>query len=236
MATEGWTECSSVIADPSNTPHEPANAVRICRSGVLAISYDVDMINPAFSQYHITPAQAKNLLPGRLSFYEDPDLLAMGITQAAVNSDAFSDDWNRGHLAPNHIISFSNVSKKSCFSMANIAPQAGYFNQQPWNALEGKVADWVASNEELFIITGVAYRSREAPTRTSNNIAVPDYYWKVLCQPTSGEAVGFYGYNNLTTKTTIDFVPVTDIEEIYGGSLLPTSMCKTAAVNKNYWW
>lgn len=236
VASEGWTECSAVIADKSNTPFEPANSVRICRSGVLAICYDKEMTNPAFSMYYVTPEQARNLLPGRLSFYEDPDLQAMKVTQAAVNSDAFSNDWNRGHLAPNHIMSFSDVGKKSCFTMANIAPQAGYFNQHPWNTLEAHVADWVAANKALHIITGVAYKNRDAPTRTANNIAVPDFYWKILCEPTTGESVGFYGYNNLTTKTTIDFVPVTFIEALYGGHLFPTTMCKTAVVNKTFWW
>lgn len=235
-ASQGWTECSSAIADGNNLPYEVPNSVRICREGVIAISYDKDMIDPAFSMYYVTPAEANHESTGRDTFYEDPDLQAMGITQAAVDSKAFSDDWNRGHLAPSHILAYSDVSKRSCYTMANIAPQGGYFNQHPWEQVESAVATWIAGHQALYIITGVAYKNRANPTRTANNIAVPDFYWKIICEPTTGNAAGFFGVNAPSTTSTTDFVPVTQIESMYGGRLFPTTMCKTSVVDKSFWW
>eukprot|EP00388_Colpodella_angusta_P017396 GDKJ01043000.1.p1 GENE.GDKJ01043000.1~~GDKJ01043000.1.p1 ORF type:complete len:140 (-),score=11.23 GDKJ01043000.1:305-673(-) len=120
--------------------------------------------------------------------------------------------------------------------MANICPQGGYFNQHPWEELEAHVATWIAGHQALFIITGVAYKNRAAPTRTVDNIAVPDYYWKIICEPTTGNAAGFYGLNSPDTQNTTDFVPVAQIEAMYGGRLFPATMCKTAVVDQSFWW
>eukprot|EP00758_Cryptobia_borreli_P015344 Tbor_TRINITY_DN6016_c0_g3::TRINITY_DN6016_c0_g3_i3::g.10801::m.10801/K01173/ENDOG; endonuclease G, mitochondrial len=223
--SQGWNECKSLFPDPKDLPWQPENAVRICREGELAIAYDTVMKNPAISNYHITPNQANNLISGRLPFYEDPDLKAMGVEQAPVRSKIFGEDWNRGHCAPNKIMSFSKVGKKSCFTMANIAPQGGYFNQNPWANLEENVVKWVQRSNALHIITGVAYKDRKHVKRGDDNIAYPDYYWKVLCDVSNGQAAGFYGANLPDTKSTTDFVTVTEIEEMYGGKLFPRNLC-----------
>eukprot|EP00744_Colponema_vietnamica_P002676 GILI01004169.1.p1 GENE.GILI01004169.1~~GILI01004169.1.p1 ORF type:complete len:255 (+),score=80.10 GILI01004169.1:43-807(+) len=235
-ATQGWTECNSVFPDPTNLPYEVPNAVRVCRSGVLAISYDKDMIDPALSMYYVTPDQAKNLIPGRDQFYEDPDLQSMGITQAAVEDQCFNSDYNRGHLAPSHIMSGSAASKQAVYTMANIAPQGIQFNGGCWADLEGHVVNWVAANNALHIITGVSYTSRSNVRKAADGVAYPDYYFKVLCDPTTGETAGFYGVNSPATTATTDFVPVSKVEQMYGGRLFPTTLCKTSSVNQSYWW
>lgn len=235
-ASQGWAECTHHIPDMASLPYEPPNSVRICRDGVIAISFDKVMYVPSFAMYYVTPEQARNLLPGRETFFQDPDLKAMGVKQAAVTSKAFSNDWNRGHLAPSHLLSYSAVSKKAVYTMANIAPQGGYFNQHPWEAIESLVAKWIANNKALYLATGVSYKNRAAPTRTADDIAVPDFYWKVLCEPISGQTVGFFGVNAPDTKVTTDFVTVAQIEKMYGGKIFNTPKCKTTTVNKSFWW
>lgn len=235
-ASMGWTECSHHIADKDVLPYEVPNALRICRDGVIAISYDKTMINPAFAMYYATPEQARNIIPGREGFFQDPDLKALKVKQASVSSKVFSNDWNRGHLAPSRLLSYSTVSKKAVYTMANIAPQGGYFNQHPWEYIESKVVGWVINNKALYILTGVAYKNRATPTRGVDDIAIPDFYWKVLCEPISGNAVGFWGVNAPDTRETTDFVPVAQIETIYGGRILPSSKCNTLSANRSFWW
>lgn len=236
-ASQGWTECMGIILNKTELPYEHPKNVRICRSGVLAISYDGDKKNPAFSQYYITPEQARNTIPGRESFYEDPDLKAMGVPQAKVTSKAFGEDWNRGHLAPNRIMSFSTVGKKSCFSMANIAPQGGYFNQQPWERTETRIANFVAEHVRgLYIITGVSYTDRSKPRRSVDNIAVPNHYWTVICDPVARQSAGFFGVNEIKTATLTSFVPVQQIERMYGGRLFNALQCMTGVVDRKFWW
>ena len=233
-ASIGFSNCLNVFAS-GFIPDEPSGAKQICRDGKIAISYDVPMIDPAWSAYFITYDEASSEIPGRLSFYEDPDLQSLGVTQASVDSDAFNNSWNRGHLAPSHILSHTMDSKKATYTMANIAPQEGTFNQQTWNHFETDVFDWIVANKKsLYIVTGVAYHSRSSPRRTYDNIAVPDYYWKVICDLDGGRSAGFYGHND--HDGIIDtFYSVKDVEAIYGGALLP-SACNTDTVNPTHWW
>ena len=237
FASQGWSECAGSMVDPSFTPYTPPGAAKVCSKGTLAIAYDPTMLNPAISQYYITPQEESKLIPGRDSFYEDPDLQAMGVPQAPVNSDIFNQSWNRGHCAPSHILSYSADAKESCYTMANIAPQWGFFNQQPWAQLEGKVADFIAAgNTSLFMITGVAHKDRATAPRGPDNIAYPTWYIKVICDPISGNAAGFYGLNDPSMTANVEFVPVAQIEGMYGGPLFPPHKCNVNKVNRNFWW
>lgn len=235
-ASQNWTECMGVFPEKNFTPFEVQNSVRICRAGVLAISYDVDMVNPALSMYYVTPEQARNLLPGRASFYEDPDLNMMDIQQAGVRDNCFNNQFNRGHLAPNHIMSSTTIGKKSCFSMANIAPQGIQFNGGCWNQMEKAIVDWIASNKALHIITGVSYLDRKKTTRSKSGVAYPDYFFTAICDVRSGESTGFYGVNSPSTTSNTNFVTVSKIEQMYGGRLFPDNLCNVNKVNASHWW
>ena len=235
-ASIGFGNCSTMFASNDFIPYQPAGAVQICRDGFIAISYDVTMVDPAWSAYHVTAAEASNLLPGRDNFFLDPDLKTLGIKQAPTASDAFNTSWNRGHLAPSHIMSNTAASKKTTYTMANVAPQQGTFNQQPWQKAEQKIVDWiVATKNDLHIITGIAYKSRSAAPRTFDNIAVPDYYWTVLCDLKNQQSVAIYGAN-VASGTISTFYSVNTVESIYGGALFPSSKCKTTALNATHWW
>jgi hypothetical protein len=189
-ASVGFSNCTSNLLN-GYVPHQPTGAVQVCREGAIAISYDTVMINPAWSAYYITAQECDQTITGRLSFYQDPDLKALGVTQASVDSEVFSDAWNRGHVAPSQIMSYSKVAKKAAYTMANIAPQAATFNQQPWNRLEGYVYNFIKTKRRnLYTVTGVAYKNRANPIR-NYTIAVPDYYWKVLCDADNGISLAF---------------------------------------------
>ena len=235
-ATVGWDNCTNTFIN-GYEPHSPSGAVKICRGGILAISYDVDMIDPAFSGYYITPDDVKSVVPGRANFYEDPDLKSLGITQAKVDSDAFNTSWNRGHLCPSHAMSHTSFSKHTTYTMANVAPQEGYFNQHPWQELEQSVFDWIKDHKALYIITGVAYKDRSKARRTFDNIAVPDYYFKVVCDKESQQSVGVYGDNTDNNQGVSALERVKYIEdEIYGGNLFPADACRTDHLDHSHWW
>ena len=194
------------------------------------------MINPAYSAYYVTPEELKYTIPGRSDFYEDPDLRALGITQASYRSDAFNTSWNRGHLCPNHIMSFGEVAKHATFTMANVAPQAAYFNQHPWNMLESDVFDWIKDNSALHMVTGVAYKDRSKARRTYDNISVPDYYFKVICDVEAGESAGFIGDTPAEEHDAMRMTTVREVEKIYGGWLLPGDACKIDSYDPSHWW
>ena len=231
----GFDACHGVFADKF-IPHQQSKKAEVCRAQRLAVSYDNIMINPAWAAVHVTPAQVREHIPGRLPFYEDPDLEASGVTQAAVNADVYGTTWNRGHLCPSSILSSTTQGKNATFTMANIAPQYAKFNQQTWATLERLVENWIDKNSTaLYIITGVAYEDRSDPTR-DDGVAIPEYYFKVVCDLDGGESAGFIGINNATTgRSCLSYHEVAEVEELYGGQLLPAT-CNTDAVHPSYWW
>ena len=235
-ASVGFTNCTRQLIN-GFVPDGPAGNVKICRDGEIAIAYDPVMVNPAYSAYYVTPEDLTHVISGRDSFYADPDLKALGIKQASDYSDAFNESWNRGHLCPNHILSYSEAGKHATFTMANVAPQAAYFNQHPWNELESKIFDWVRDHEPLHIITAVAYKNRTTPRRSFDDISVPDYYVKVMCDVKAGQSVAFVGDNNGDGGDYVfEMRTVADAERIYGGWLLPEAECDVFHVDKTHWW
>jgi DNA/RNA endonuclease G (NUC1) len=241
-ASIGFDNCSHLFVEKSYKMHKPRSAIELCREGHLAIAYDTLMVNPAWSAYYVTPADVASNIHGRDSFYEDPDLRKLNVQQASTHSHAFNESWNKGHCAPSRIMSSSKASKKSCYTMANVAPQSGHFNQHAWEELERSVFDWIAANNTaLHVVTGVMYEDRSNPARSWDNIAVPDYYFKIVCDKKHKTSVGFYGENKPRSKSERDRTmwvmrSVKEVEEKFGGVLLPTTECKTDSVDASHWW
>lgn len=235
-ATVGFSNCTqSFIAGA--VPYQPDGAVQICRDGAIAISYDTKMINPAWSAYYMTPYEINHeVVPGRDTFYEDPDLKKLDVKQASIYDKVWSETWNKGHLCPSNAMSYSEDTKHATYTMANVAPQFGQFNQVGWGALEDALHKWIGSHTAVYIITGVMYDDRNNAKRGKSGVAYPDYYFKVVCDPAAHQSVGFYGKNEEGSAPANDFKAVQDVEKIFGGTLLPDSNCKTSTVDNSYWW
>ena len=241
-ASVGWSDCRKSFAAGYHAV-APHGAVAICRDSTLAIAYDPIMINPAFDAYFLDHTKERSLEPGRDNFYEDPDLKSLGVTQASVESHAFNMSWNKGHLAPSHALSHTSASKHATYTMANVAPQAGHFNQGSWARLEDSTLDWITSNNRsLYVITGVGYKDRSRASRTDNGIAIPDYYWKIMCDKDAKKSVGFYGENIQGQHACGPAKKVKEIQtHYYGGAtgqygdLFDNAHCKIDELDKSHW-
>ena len=295
----GWANCTAQFPSTTFRPWGPAEAIPLCKEGHLALFWDPATQNPQWAAYHVTPEDTDRTISGRLDFHEDADLLSLGVRQPAVGCDAFNVTWNRGHLAPNHVMSYSDSAKHSTFTMANVAPQYYYWNQHAWMYFEMDVYDWIkgdlvtgaaaardaktgklrrderghrvpavgdqhqsahrpnnASNSvatlrgrgdnsgaaspvgrrALFLLTGVAYTDRARPAFSYDDVAVPDYFWTVLCEPSSGNAVGVYGPNVPYSEGTETYRTVAEVERLFGGPLLPPSgPCDASRVDADFW-
>ena len=236
-ASVGFGNCTSAWASVDIIPPMPAAHVEVCRDGIFAIAYDTVMKNPAWSAFTSTPQQVANYSSGRFSFTLDPDLRALGVEQASVSSAAFNTTWNRGHLAPNRILSYNDVAKKSTFSIANAAPQYWSFNQQEWRLLEDKFFDWVGANSTLHFITGVGYDDRSNVVFSADGVSFPDFYYTLACDRVAGESVAFVGRNVDGGPGTTVMRPVAYVEDvILLGAAFPAA-CRTAKqVNQSHWW
>lgn len=240
-STYVWTEnapgCSGHFYDDF-VPDSYAESVSLCKNGYFFVSYSPKMFNPDYIVYKLTYNHMKQLQGGRRGFLLDDDLKRMKITQASPNSDAFGPDYNRGHLASSHCMSWNksdNGPWYDAYMMSNIAPQQAVLNQKYWSNLESHIINWILDNiNDLYVITGVAYDDRSNPIRRADNIAQPDYFYMVICDPTNQQSAGFYGNNINVSSDVYTFRPVSQIEKLAGLKLIQG--CNKDAVYPKHWW
>uniref|UniRef100_A0A3Q4FZ09 Uncharacterized protein n=1 Tax=Neolamprologus brichardi TaxID=32507 RepID=A0A3Q4FZ09_NEOBR len=91
--------------------------------------------------------------------------------------------FDRGHLFPNSYGS-TLIEKRSTFTLTNIVPQIGNFNQGSWNRMENCVKcvlnEYCLNNNEKiegFVVTGAL------PSNNSlnNKINIPSVLWSAFC-------------------------------------------------------
>lgn len=86
-----------------------------------------------------------------------------------------------GHLTPFKATSYSLETAKNSFSSYNQAPQDYYFNEHPWEQLEGQVLDTILKyKQDAKIITGVIYNNSNPNYLPKSRIKIPIYYYKIL--------------------------------------------------------
>lgn len=94
---------------------------------------------------------------------------------------AYSDSgYDRGHLAPNYIISrlYGRKAQKQTFLMTNIVPQRPRLNQLVWQRLEEIEADHLApALEALRVTTGPVFGAD--PERIENGPAIPVAFYRL---------------------------------------------------------
>lgn len=142
-------------------------------------------------------------------------------TGSATPADYRGSGYDRGHLAPAADMAFSPEAMKESFYMSNMSPQVPGFNRGVWKNLEAAVRDWTAEFGTLYVISGPVLEKAEYPGIGSQNVAVPEYYYKVVFAPEtdSGEPamIGFILPNEKATAGYTDFaVPVDTVEQRTG--------------------
>lgn len=145
--------------------------------------------------------------------------------------------YDRGHqiASADRPLSVSAEGNAQTFYCTNATPQNSNFNQNKWAKLEGQVRSWAKENQTdtLYIVTGAVLQTvgggetiSYAKDRSNNDVAVPNYYYKVLLQRYSGadnlhgyRAIGFW-FKNDSHPTDAVFKPyassVREIEEKTG--------------------
>jgi len=68
----------------------------------------------------------------------------------------------------------------------------------------------------------------------SNWMAVPDYYFKLLCDVDTKKSIAYYGHNRNDDKVTA--VTVRDLEAKVGLTFWPDDACSTGAKDDDYWF
>jgi len=132
-------------------------------------------------------------------------------TNSASLDDYKSTGYDRGHLAPAQDFSFSTSAMSESFYMSNISPQHPSFNYGVWKDLEGLVRKW-GVNSTLYVVSGPVFGSC-ASTIGSNNVCIPESYYKVIYDPLEERMIAFVMPNEKGTKSLKEYVCTTDYLE-----------------------
>ncbi len=152
--------------------------------------------------------------PRKNHFRSDPEVHS----GSASPADYKKSGYDRGHLLPAAAMSWSKSALSETFFMSNMSPQAPQFNRGIWKQLESKVRDWAIEDGELYVITGPVLKG-DLPTIGANEVAVPQYYYKVILDYREPEvkAIAFVLSNKKHTEPLQTFaVPIDSVEHLTG--------------------
>ena len=80
----------------------------------------------------------------------------------AVPTDYAKSDFAIGHQAPSADFKSADALMRDTFFLSNAVPQVGIgFNTGIWSTLEGLVQKLAMEHDEIFVITGPVYQSRQ---------------------------------------------------------------------------
>jgi endonuclease G, mitochondrial len=142
---------------------------------------------------------------------------------SATPRDYSRSGYDRGHLAPSADFRWNEQAQSESFFMSNMSPQKPSFNRGIWKQLEEQVRDWAMVLDTLFVVTGPILKLG-LPTIGTSNVAVPEYYYKVVLDYKSSvkEAVGFILKNEGSKEPLSEFaVSVDSIGKVTGIDFFP---------------
>lgn len=158
------------------------------------------------------------------AFQPDPEIEVTNQMSASLPESNYI--YNRGHQIPSADRTANYEMNVQTFYYSNMTPQLGSFNQRIWVDMETKVRNWLNSCDTLYVVTGAVLKTvggnevvKYTADRNGQQIAIPNYYFKVLLQlrlnngSPSYQAIGFWfdhkANNGAVTSTyarTIDYI------------------------------
>ena len=109
-------------------------------------------------------------------------------TEAGVHHDDYKyTGFDRGHMAPNFAVMsrYGRVAQLETFLMSNVCPQCPGLNQEPWEALEKRIADDYANDfEEVWVISGPIFSSN--PEALDAGVSIPSKFFSIVVDEEGG--------------------------------------------------
>ena len=102
--------------------------------------------------------------------------------------------------------------------LSNISPQDPDFNRGICRNLEARVRDWANLHGEVFVVTGPVL-SEQLPSIGSNEVSVPEYYYKVVVDLNLPEieGIGFILPNGSADQSIGRYAVTIDSGEVVTG-------------------
>lgn len=183
------------------------------------LSYAEDFEQPYWIAYELRADHLEKNVKRQDNFREDP----LVRTQSASLKDYYKSGYDRGHLAPAADFSWDEKAMSESFYMSNMSPQNPGFNRGIWKKLESQVRNWARQEKQLYVVTGPVLTTG-LPDIGPNDVAVPDYYYKVVLDIREPEikAIAFLMKNKSSKAPLKSFVVSIDsLEKTTGLDFFP---------------
>lgn len=158
------------------------------------------------------------------AFQPDPEIKAADQMSGSLPENGYA--YNRGHQIPSGDRTANYEMNVQTFYYSNMTPQLGSFNQKIWVDMETRVRNWLNGCDTLYVVTGAVLKTvggnekvKYTSDKNGHQVAVPNYYFKVLLQlrlndgNPAYQAIGFWFDHKANSGTvtagyakTVDYI------------------------------
>ena len=190
----------------------PKSGGELIKHTFYSLSYAEDHEQAEWVHYKITPLMLKGNVK-RTNYFKIDRKVSTG---SANTNDYLKSGYDRGHLAPAADMKLSKLSMSESFYMSNVSPQKHSFNAGAWLKLEKLVRAW-AKTSTVFVTTGGVLNSESLKIIGSNNVSVPNDFYKIIYDPRNQKMIAFLMANKkLDLPIEKYIVTVDEIENLTG--------------------
>ncbi|MBQ7635214.1 MAG: DNA/RNA non-specific endonuclease [Bacteroidaceae bacterium] len=192
---------------------------QIVRKKAYIVSYNKDTKIPNWVAWHLTSEHTDGPIGRTNAFYEDDAVPA----PRATIEDYKGSGWSRGHMCPAGDNKWDAEAMIQSFSLINVCPQDASLNSGLWNSFEIDCRNWAKRFGDIFIICGPVFFRGKHETIGSNDVYVPEAFFKVvLCLNGTPKGMGIVVKNNSNTKKRdLYFNSIDQVERITGMDFFP---------------
>ena len=215
----------------TSVPYEmPDSVVRICipkplegiseqiiRKASYIVSYNKDTKIPNWVAWHLTADHTDGYVKRMSNFYEEEQVAS----PRATLEDYRGSGWSRGHMCPAGDNKWSETAMYESFSLVNVCPQNASLNSGVWNSIEIDCRRWARQYGDVYIVCGPVFLNREHETIGTNDVFVPEAFFKVvLCLNGTPKALGVI-CRNTDGNRDLYYNSVDQVERITGYDFFP---------------
>ena len=192
---------------------------QIIKKKAYIVSYNKDTKIPNWVAWYLTGEHSDGPVGRSNAFYEDIEAPA----PRATIEDYKGSGWSRGHMCPAGDNKWDVEAMNQSFSLVNVCPQDASLNSGLWNSLEIDCRNWARRFQNIYIICGPVFYKQDHETIGSNQVYVPEAFFKVvLCLNGTPKGMGVVVKNNAgTKKRDLYYNSIDQIERITGMDFFP---------------
>ena len=183
------------------------------------VSYNSDYKIANWVAYELTKKEVTDANEKRTNkFVYDPKVKGA----SASREDYAKSGYDKGHMAPAGDMKWSARAMQESFYLSNICPQKPALNRGIWQSLEETIRVWAKEYGELYVVCGPVIEDN-LKRLGKNRVGIPNKFYKVVCDPKGGRAIGFIfenrGYKDTDLRNYV--ITVDSVEKVTGIDFFP---------------